>query len=36
VQQRIADSSLRFRLGIARSYQRPQAAAHVRLVGRGL
>jgi hypothetical protein len=36
VQQRISDSSLRFRLGIARSYQRPPAAAHVRLVGRGL
>lgn len=36
VQQRISDSSLRFRLGIARSYERPPAAAHVRLVGRGL
>jgi hypothetical protein len=36
VQQRISDSSLRFRLGIARSYQQPGAAPQVRLVGRGL
>jgi TPR repeat protein len=36
VQQRISDSSLRFRLGVARSYQQPAAATHVRLVGRGL
>jgi hypothetical protein len=36
VQQRISDSSLRFRLGIAQSYHQPAAGTHVRLVGRGL
>jgi hypothetical protein len=36
VQQRISDSSLRFRLGIARSYKTPPPAAHVRLIGSGL
>lgn len=36
VQHRISDSSLRFRLGIAKSHQRPAAATQVRLVGRSL
>jgi hypothetical protein len=38
VQQRISDSSLRFRLGIARSSagQQPAQAANVKFVGRGL
>jgi hypothetical protein len=38
VQQRISDSSLRFRVGIVRSGagQQPAQAANVRLVGRGL
>jgi hypothetical protein len=36
VQQRISDSSLRFRLGIVTSSGGPARTANVRLVGRGL